>query len=152
MMMVMMLSEDPLAMLLTVPGLVILKPVEYVLALYPPVKREMSRDALYLRCVRTPQTISVHIFQHHQMLRRRAPPRRRTLRHFGYYSSREISREREDEDDDETKRIGRNGALKGRLISRESFRPIYQNIVSQISIFNVCERKLMPRKPAVLSP
>ena len=47
MMMVMMLSEDPLAMLLTVPGLVILKPVEYVLALYPPVKRDEPRCSVF---------------------------------------------------------------------------------------------------------
>jgi hypothetical protein len=67
---------------LALAGLVVLEPVEDVLALDAAVVGEVRCDLLDLRRVRRPHAAPVHLLQDHQLLRRRAPPGRRSLRHL----------------------------------------------------------------------
>ena len=73
---------EPAAELLAVPGLVVLEPVEDVLALDAAVAGEVRRDLLDLRRVGRPHAAAVHLLQDHQLLRSRAPTGRRRLRHY----------------------------------------------------------------------
>lgn len=59
--------------LLSIPSLVILKPVEDILAFNLAIKGEMSCDLLDLRCIRCPSPGSVHLLKNHQLLRCWAP-------------------------------------------------------------------------------
>jgi hypothetical protein len=70
---------EPLALT----GLVVLEPVEDVLALDAAVVGQVRRDLLDLRRVGRPNAAPVHLLQDHQLLRRRAPAGRRCLRHGG---------------------------------------------------------------------
>jgi hypothetical protein len=67
---------------LTLAGLVVLEPVEDILALDAAIVGEVRRDLLDLRRVGRPHAAAVHLLQDHQLLRRRAPTGRRRLRHY----------------------------------------------------------------------
>ena len=67
---------------LSLAGLVVLEPVEDVLALDAAVVGEVRRDLLDLRRVGRPHAAPVHLLQDHQLLRRGAPTGRRRLRHL----------------------------------------------------------------------
>ena len=69
-----MLAAETAAELLAVPGLVVLEPVEDVLALDLAVEGEVGGDLLDLGGVRGPHPAPVHLLQEHQLLRARAPP------------------------------------------------------------------------------
>lgn len=60
--------------LLSVPGLMVLEPVEHILALYLAIQRQVGCDLLYLSCVWRPHPTSVHLLQDHQLLWCWAPP------------------------------------------------------------------------------
>jgi len=67
---------------LTLAGLVVLEPVEDILALDAAIVGEVRRDLLDLRRVGRPHAAAVHLLQDHQLLRSRAPTGRRRLRHY----------------------------------------------------------------------
>lgn len=60
--------------LLSVPGLVVLEPVEHILALYLAIQGEVGCDLLYLSCIWRPHPAPVHFLQDHQLLWCWAPP------------------------------------------------------------------------------
>jgi len=76
------LRAEASAETLALAGLVVLEPVEDILALDAAIVGEVRRDLLDLRRVGRPHAAAVHLLQDHQLLRRRAPTGRRRLRHY----------------------------------------------------------------------
>lgn len=60
--------------LLSIPGLVILEPIEHILPFNLTIQSELCSNLLNLRRARGPYTRLVHLLQYHQLVRSRAPP------------------------------------------------------------------------------
>lgn len=63
-------------------SLVILKPVEHILAFNLSIEREISSDLLDLQRIRGACSSSVHVLKDHELFGGGAPPGRDSLRHI----------------------------------------------------------------------
>lgn len=62
--------------LLSVPGLMVLKPVEHILTFNLTIEREVGSDLLDLRCTGSSCSSPIHFFQDHELLWCWTPSRR----------------------------------------------------------------------------
>lgn len=69
------MPTQPPPELLSLSSLVVLKPVEHILPLYPPIVREVSCYLLYLCCIWCPHPTSIHLLKYHELLWCWAPSR-----------------------------------------------------------------------------